>query len=413
MAAAVKTAAIPAKASGTDLFMMKGSTVNLNAGGRGSSPLTGRLPTTARQALANHPFPTARAHPSTSTAAWSIFNGANTYSGRTNLNGGRAASLGRRRVVHQQQPQLQWRRFFKPAARLTAIPGQPPIRCNGPAPVVLPPWTIPCMCSSTAAARSPGAANSFVPDGSSLIFGSSTATDDVTFANKINLAGGNRSILVAANDDNTDRAILTGVISNGALTVGGRHARRDTGADGGQHLCRRNHDRQRHAGAEKHSQPQRQRRNGPLPALACFDISQTGDQAIGNLSGDGTANLGDNTLTINQAGNTAFFRRNQRRRHRRRHRRFSDQNRGRKPSPSAAPTRTPAQRKIAAGTLNLTGSLDSRNVHIAAGATLDDVNGRPAQRLDPVQRRNRQPERRRRSGRIRKHRHAQRQFPAP
>ena len=50
-----------------------------------------------------------------------------------------------------------------------------------------------------AAATQTWAAGSFVPAGSSLLFGSASATDNVNFKNNINLNGGNRSILVMAN----------------------------------------------------------------------------------------------------------------------------------------------------------------------------------------------------------------------
>ncbi|HEY1053259.1 MAG TPA: autotransporter domain-containing protein, partial [Prosthecobacter sp.] len=53
-----------------------------------------------------------------------------------------------------------------------------------------------------------------------LIFGAVQATDKVTFENAINLNAGDRAILVKANATNTDWAILSGVISNGALTIG-------------------------------------------------------------------------------------------------------------------------------------------------------------------------------------------------
>ncbi len=70
-------------------------------------------------------------------------------------------------------------------------------------------------------------ANSFVPNGNALVFGSLYATNKVLFQNNINLNGGNRTILVKANDAtlsqtaaNVDNAVLSGVISNGSLTIG-------------------------------------------------------------------------------------------------------------------------------------------------------------------------------------------------
>lgn len=67
----------------------------------------------------------------------------------------------------------------------------------------------------------------FVQAGSALVFGSVYATDKVNFENGINLNGGNRTILVKANDANADQnidanvdwAVMNGVISNGSLTI--------------------------------------------------------------------------------------------------------------------------------------------------------------------------------------------------
>jgi fibronectin-binding autotransporter adhesin len=69
---------------------------------------------------------------------------------------------------------------------------------------------------------------SFVPNGNALVFGSTYATDKVNFANNINLGGADRTILVKANNANPDQnvnanvdwAVMNGVISNGSLTIG-------------------------------------------------------------------------------------------------------------------------------------------------------------------------------------------------
>ena len=60
----------------------------------------------------------------------------------------------------------------------------------------------------------------FISVGSNLIFGSTSATNNVTFTNPINLNGATQSLLDTANPTNTDWVIFTGVISNGALNIG-------------------------------------------------------------------------------------------------------------------------------------------------------------------------------------------------
>jgi fibronectin-binding autotransporter adhesin len=70
---------------------------------------------------------------------------------------------------------------------------------------------------------------SFVPTGSALIFGSQYATDKVNFKNNINLGAVSRTVLVTANDEDTeagiaanvDKAVFTGVLSGtGGLNLG-------------------------------------------------------------------------------------------------------------------------------------------------------------------------------------------------
>lgn len=146
---------------------------------------------------------------------------------------------------------------------------------------------------------------SFVPTGNALIFGSTSATDDVHFTNNVNLAGANRTILVRANANNDDYAYMDGVISNGSLTVGDAvHGgvlvltKANTFADGTTV----------NNGTLTFEDSGSLNSNGDLTVNAdgTVDISLSGNQAIGNLSGAGDFFLGKNTLTINQAGNTTF-----------------------------------------------------------------------------------------------------------
>ena len=356
---------------GTDLFMMKGSTVNLNAGD-GVITFNGTIADDSKASIGESSIPDGQGASVNVNSGLVIFNGANTYSGRTNLNGGVLQAWDGEGLYTNSNLNFNGG-VFQTSGTFDRYTGTAAYQVQ---------WTgsggfaavdDPLYVQLNGGGTLTWGSNSFVPDGSSLIFGSSTATDDVTFANKINLAGGNRSILVAANDDNTDRAILTGVISNGALTVG------DATHDGILALTAAN----TYAGgttiangtlALKNTASLNANGAMAIASPGVFDISQTGDQAIGNLSGDGTANLGDNTLTINQAGNTAFS--------------GAINDGGIGGGTGASVTKTGAgtltlsgantytgTTEIAAGTLNLTGSLDSRNVHIAAGATLDDVNG--------------------------------------
>jgi len=146
---------------------------------------------------------------------------------------------------------------------------------------------------------------SFVQAGSALKFGSTSATDSVYFKNAINLAGGSRTILVRANADNDDLAYMEGVISNGSLVVG-------DGDNGGILVLLGDNT---YAGGTTVNNGTLAIGNGgslsanggvTINADGTVDVSLAGDQAIGDLAGSGGMKLGSTTLTINQIGNTTF-----------------------------------------------------------------------------------------------------------
>jgi autotransporter-associated beta strand protein len=66
------------------------------------------------------------------------------------------------------------------------------------------------------------ASDSFVPSGSALLFGSTTADNETEFRNNINLGGVARTVLVNDNPSvTTDFATLSGILSNGSLIKDG------------------------------------------------------------------------------------------------------------------------------------------------------------------------------------------------
>lgn len=215
--------------------------------------------------------------------------------------------------------------------------------------------------------------DSFVPDGSALIFGSTSATDDVHFQNDIDLGGGTRTVLVKANADNNDYAYLNGVLSNGGLVVG------DADHDGVLVLTGAN----TFAGGVTVNNGTLSIGNGgslndngavTVNADGSLDISVGGDQTIGDLDGLGTISLGSGTLTINQAGNTTFSGV------------IEDgglgdgtggnvvKNLGGTLTLSGANTYT-GNTDLNAGTIILDGSLESAQVTIASGSTLENNAG--------------------------------------
>ncbi len=142
--------------------------------------------------------------------------------------------------------------------------------------------------------------------GATLDFGSTTASGTVKFTNAIDLGSAVANVAATANADNSDTAILAGVISGaGHLNIG------NAGQAGVVELTAQNS----YSGGTTVA--------GGTLALAAgsaldgvgvlavnadtvFDISGAGNQAIGNLTGSGVVALGANTLTLNLTANSMF-----------------------------------------------------------------------------------------------------------
>lgn len=370
--------------AGSDLFMMKGSTVVL-------APGVGNV-ITFNGTIADNSGSTgvADGHGASLTVQGGglvVFNGANTYSGQTiisndgvlqaqdgtgisansninlassNMAGGVLQSNGTfSRFTGTASPDIQW----TGSGGFAAAGGALTVTLNNDDQLT---W----------------GHSGFVSNANALIFGSDTATDAVTFTNAMDLNGGNGTILVASNADNVatnevnkDTATLTGVISDGSLTVG------DAGHTGLLYLTAAN----TYTGGTTIN-------DGTLALLGAqaligsgtlavnnngvLDISGAGSQSVGSLSGTGAGvvSLGANTLTVTQTGSSTFS--------------GVLQDGGMSGGTGAgvilqgggtltlsgANTYTGTTNVIASTTLNLTGSLMSGSVNIGSGSTLNDTN---------------------------------------
>ncbi|MEI6604910.1 MAG: autotransporter-associated beta strand repeat-containing protein, partial [Verrucomicrobiota bacterium] len=316
---------------GSDIFMMTGANVTLSAGLGNVITINGSIADDSASSMGS-PIPSGSGAGLTVTSGLAIFNGSNTYSGETKISGGVLQAQDGTgiysdshinfaggvlqsngdftRLVGTDPSKVQW----TGSGGFAAVGGVLNVSLNN--------------SFSQAAATQTWASGSFVPDGSSLLFGSASATDNVNFKNNINLNGGNRSILVMANSAmavtgttqayaaNVDTATLTGVLSNGSLSVGNAtHTGRliltnantyagGTTVSGGTLELARSYK----ADGTTLVSTGSLNANGVMSIAggAALDISQTGNQAIGDLSGAGMVNLGGNTLTINQAGASTF-----------------------------------------------------------------------------------------------------------
>jgi len=364
------------QAVGSDLFIMKGSTVNLSPGAGNTITFYGTIADDSFASIgdaANHQ--TGQGASILIGEGRVIYKSLNTYTGTTTLGTGAVLDVANydfsdtQKFALNQNSHLQFnggvfqskghfQRFVGTGSSdvswigsggFSAIGGDLTVTLSNGGPLT---WGV----------------NSFVPVGSNLLFGSDSATHDVIFNNDIDLSGGERTILVKSQN-----AYLNGVISNGSLVVG------DAGNNGTLILENANTfagGTTVNGGTLKLMEDAGLNDNGTVAvnSTAILDLTEAGDQAIGDLSGAGEVKLGDNALTVNQAGNTVFSG-------------VLSDNGTLGPDGSAfikqgtgtltlSGTNTAVGFfEVRSGTVNLTGSLENRAIEIDAGATLNNQNG--------------------------------------
>lgn len=278
-------------AAGTDLFMMQGSTVIIAPGASaGNIPnvvtFNGTIADNSTSSIGAPTVPQTAGYPVSGGAYLTIysgitvFNGADTYSGQTVINGGAlggplntgantsgapnyALTDGALQAVDGVGlPTASNLNFSGPnqfTGGVLQIPGtvlsngvvQPTVfdRAVSPNPnpdgggnpggvqwtgsggfaAINAPLTVTLSGGAPLSWSNPATPNGFVPFGSSLIFGSADSNNTVTFTNAINISGGSysagtaASILVANNGNALgSTAIMSGVISgSGDLSIGG------------------------------------------------------------------------------------------------------------------------------------------------------------------------------------------------
>jgi fibronectin-binding autotransporter adhesin len=221
---------IAGSADGSDIFMMTGSTVTLDAGAGNTQTFNGTINDDSMGSPLSGTYSGSVTLPIGSGAGINIesghinFNGGNLYSGVTRIDGGvlEAADGGGLpsgsnldfngangnggvfmtngsflRYLGPDGYLLQW----TGSGGFASDDGGLDVKLNGGQTLV---WN----------------QGHFVPTGAALIFGSDDATDAVTWENAVDLNGGVRTILVAASSGNTDTATMNGVLSDGGLVVG-------------------------------------------------------------------------------------------------------------------------------------------------------------------------------------------------
>ncbi len=224
---------------GTDLFMMTGSTVNLDPGAGNTITFNGNAYNTSiADDSAASMIAGGGASPIAPGAGADIhiksglvqFNGNNVYSGHTYIEGGTLQAQDGAGIYWDSnitfKGSLTSDAVLLSSGNFTRYVGAQSnrVQWNGSGGFAASGGDLTVRLSNGQTMK--WATNSFVPTGSALVLGSLYATNNVNFQNNIDLNGANRTILVTANDAdlskvaaNTDQAIMNGVISNGSLTV--------------------------------------------------------------------------------------------------------------------------------------------------------------------------------------------------
>lgn len=358
------------KEAGSDLFMMKGSTVVLDAGKGKTITFNGSIADDSKTGLDGSGIASGNGADLTVKSGLVVFNGANTYTGQTKIEGG-ALHAKDGEGIHEHsninftgnhdggvletsgkfdrytgtaKDRVQW----TGSGGFAAAGGDLEVSLNG------------------GSERTWGQ-EGFVGGNNALIFGSDTSTDNVTFKNAINIAGSTATILVNPGQADGKHAQMDGVISNGSLVVGDASHKGELILNahntyaGGTTIKAGNLQLTDKASLNKDGAV-------VVEKEARFDLTKTGDQAIGTLAGAGKVALAANTLTLNQGGDTTF----------------SGVISGEKGNlikqgagnlTLSGDNTYQGNTGIKAGVVTLDGSLASQSVDISAGAVLTDNQG--------------------------------------
>ncbi|MFC7421438.1 autotransporter-associated beta strand repeat-containing protein [Iodobacter arcticus] len=355
------------KEAGSDLFMMKGSTVVLDAGKGKTITFNGSIADDSAAGLDGASNTSGKGADLTVKSGLVVFNEENTYTGQTKIEGG-ALHAEDGTGIHKHsninftgnhdggvlETNGKFDRYTGTAKDRVQWAGSGGFAASGG----------DLEVSLNGGAQRTWGKEGFVGGDNALIFGSDTATDNVTFKNAINIDGKTATILVNPGQTKDKHAQMDGVLSNGSLVVGDANHAGELILNaantylGGTTIK---------AGNLQLSDKASLNKDGAviIEKDAQFDLTKTGDQAIGTLAGAGKVALADNTLTLNQGSDTTF----------------SGVISGEKGHVIKQGTGNltlsgdntyQGQTQIKAGTVTLDGSLASLDVNVSAGALLND-----------------------------------------
>lgn len=291
--------------AGADLFIMRGATVILDAGVNNTIVFNGGIADDSAASISGASIRSGDGAGIEVRSGLVVFNAENTYTGVTKITGGVLQAQDREgihrnsninlaggvlqssglfnRYLGTGSDRLQW----TGSGGFSAVNGDLTVSLNQGQDLT---W----------------GAGSFVTSGSSLNFGSSSASGNVYFNNAIDFGSGTRSIRNAANGDNSNKVTLSGRLTGtGALVINDSN-------NSGTVIFTGNNSYSGGTTIQNGSlvlkDGGRLNANGAVTVNegASFDLKDAGNQSIGALAGGGNVKLGTNTLTLNQNTNTTF-----------------------------------------------------------------------------------------------------------
>jgi autotransporter-associated beta strand protein len=210
-------------AAGTDLFMQTGSLITLDPGAGNTIAFGGSIADDSGATSTSFSVPIGLGSAITIASGLVIYNGTNTYSGATVITGGGVLQAMDRVGVNANSLILLNNGIFQGSGgTLARSLGRQSNQLQFEGGVAsgfssAGEFTVTLNCGATLVW---GATPYFLTNGSALLLGSPSASGSVTLTNSIDLNGNTQTVLATANSSNTNLAILSGVISDGSLTVG-------------------------------------------------------------------------------------------------------------------------------------------------------------------------------------------------
>jgi fibronectin-binding autotransporter adhesin len=315
------------QAAGTDIFLMKGANLLFKPGAGNVVTVNGSIADDSAASIGLDGGISAQSLYAVGNGAGvsfedglTIFNGANTYSGVTNLGAGAVLQAQDGVGIHSHSQIVFNGGVLQSSGSFVRGVGtdSTQVSWSGSGGFAAANGDLTVSLFGTANPQLVWGSSEFVPVGSSLLFGSATATGSVTFTNDIDLGiAAERNVSVVPGVDTQSVAVLSGVLSGvGTLTL-------NSALDAQPGVLVLTNAANSYAGGTKiYSGVLRLENAGALPSVgvvtvdgeldlsdAGTGVSGSGNRTIGGLEGaaTGVVSMGSSLLTVDQPGATTFL----------------------------------------------------------------------------------------------------------